>query len=151
MPDVNGSLTADTECVDSPRGNVETYLTVDLPEFVHSRFFTQPPGRSWGIGGFSEGGTCSIMLALRHPDVFSTFADYSGLLGPRTGSTNAIGNTVAVLFHGSQQDFDDHEPRYLLTHHRYHRSVAGWVAAVAGHPVGVVIRTGPTHFARGNT
>jgi S-formylglutathione hydrolase FrmB len=128
MPDSNGSLTADTECVDSPVGNAETYLTDDLPTFVHSRFFTLPPGRSWGVAGFSEGGECAVMLALRHPTLFGTFADYSGLVGPRVGNTNAIGDTVAVLFHGSRQDFDDHEPAYLLTHHRYRGSVAGWFA-----------------------
>jgi S-formylglutathione hydrolase FrmB len=138
MPDNNGSLTADTECVDSPVGNSETYLTVDLPAFVHSRFFTQPPGRSWGVGGFSEGGACSVMLALRHPTLFGTFADYSGLVGPRAGNTNAIGDTVAVLFHGSRQDFDQHEPAYLLTHDQYRRSVAGWfaVGGLDGAPLG---------------
>jgi len=31
MPDINGGLLSDTECVDSPRGNAETYLTVDVP------------------------------------------------------------------------------------------------------------------------
>lgn len=138
MPDVNGSLLADTECVDSPVGNAETYLTVDVPAFVRSRFATLPPGRSWGVGGFSEGGECAAMLALRHSALFGTFADYSGVVGPRTGSTNALGDTVAVLFHGSRQDFDDHEPAYLLTHHRYGGSVAGWFAAGArdGAPVG---------------
>ncbi|HEX5405819.1 MAG TPA: hypothetical protein VFX16_26385 [Pseudonocardiaceae bacterium] len=71
------------------------------------------------------------MLALRHPTLFGTFADYSGVAGPRVGSTNAIGDTVSVLFHGSTRDFDDDEPAYLLTHHRYHGSVAGWFAVGA--------------------
>jgi S-formylglutathione hydrolase FrmB len=138
MPDINGSLFADTECVDSPIGNAETYLTVDLPAFVHRRFFTLPAGRSWGVGGFSEGGECSVMLALRHPTLFGTFVDFSGVVGPRVGSTNAMGDTLAVLFHGSQQDFDDHEPAYLLTRRQYHRSVAGWFAVGGkdGAPVG---------------
>ncbi len=38
MPDINGSLTADTECVDSPVGNAETYLTVDVPAAVQQQF-----------------------------------------------------------------------------------------------------------------
>lgn len=126
MPDINGSLTADTECVDSPAGNAETYLTEDLPTFVHSRFFTQPPGPDWAVAGLSEGGSCAAMLALRHPDLFGAFADYSGLLGPRVGNTNAIGDTVSVLFHGSRRDFDEHEPAYLLAHRNYHHRLAGW-------------------------
>lgn len=156
MPDVNGSLLGDTECVDSPIGNAETYLAVDVPAFVRSRFSSLPPGQGWGVVGFSEGGECAIMLALRHPTVFGTFADYSGLAGPRVGNTNAIGDTVAVLFHGSPQDFDDHEPAYLLTHHQYHGSVAGWFAvggldraarAAAGHLAALGPCAGvPTHL-----
>jgi S-formylglutathione hydrolase FrmB len=126
MPDINGSLLGDTECVDSPRGNAETYLTVDLPAFVHSRFFTLPPGPDWSVAGLSEGGSCAIMLALRHPDLFGAFADYSGLLGPRVGTGNAVGDTVAVLFHGSRQEFDAHQPAVLLAHHDYHHRLAGW-------------------------
>jgi S-formylglutathione hydrolase FrmB len=138
MPDVNGSLTADTECVDSPVGNAETYLTVDVPAFVRSRFATQPPGHGWGLVGYSEGGECAVMLALRHPTMVGAFADFSGVDGPRTGSTNEIGDTVAVLFHGSQQDFDNHEPAYLFAHRRFHGAVAGWFAAGAddGAPTG---------------
>lgn len=138
MPDVNGSFLADTECVDSPIGNAETYLTVDVPSFVRDRFATLPPGPHWAVGGYSEGGECSVMLALRHPTVFATFLDLSGVAGPRVGNTNAIGDSVAVLFHGSRQDFDDHEPAYLLTHHRYHGAVTGWFAVGAsdGAPVG---------------
>jgi S-formylglutathione hydrolase FrmB len=125
MPDVNGGLTDDSECVNGPVGNVETYLTVDLPGFVSSRFFTQPPGPAWAVAGLSEGGTCALMLALRHPDLFRTFADYSGLAGPRSGDGNAVGDTVPALFGGSERDFQAHEPAYLLAHQRYPQ-LAGW-------------------------
>ncbi len=141
MPDVNGSLTGDTECVDSPRGNAETYLTVDVPRFVHSRFFTLSPGPNWAVAGLSEGGSCALMLALRHPDLFGAFGDYSGLVGPRAGTTNAVGDTVAMLFHGSRRQFDDHEPADLLAHHNYHRGLAGWFE-VGAHD------TGPLHAER---
>jgi enterochelin esterase-like enzyme len=127
MPDVNnGNHLHDTECVDSPRGNEETYLTEDVPKFVQSRFFTLPPGRSWGVGGFSEGGSCSIMLALRHPDLFRTFLDFGGLSGPRIGENdhNAT-STVNALFHGSEKDFQKHEPSDLLKQRRY-PMLGGW-------------------------
>jgi S-formylglutathione hydrolase FrmB len=164
MPDVNGSLTGDTECVDSPAGNAETYLARDLPDFVHSRFFSRPPGRSWAVAGLSEGGMCALLLALRHPDVFGTFGDYSGLAGPRIGNTNVIGDTVRVLFHGSRHDFDLHEPAYLLDHGHYRHLLAGWfevgsrdtgpfraerelaaLATRAGIPNRLVVVAGQTH------
>ena len=115
MPDINGSLTADTECVDSPVGNAETYLTVDVPAAVQQRFGTTPPGRSWALAGLSEGGACAIMLALRHPDLFGTFGDFGGLSGPRVGeSDDDTAATVAELFGGSRQEFAAHEPADLL-------------------------------------
>jgi hypothetical protein len=42
------------------------------------------------------------------------------------GTTNAVGDTVAVLFHGSRADFDAHEPSVLLRQHDYHHRLAGW-------------------------
>ncbi|MDG3015571.1 alpha/beta hydrolase [Speluncibacter jeojiensis] len=128
MPDVNGGFTADTECVDGPPGNAETYLTSDVPDYVEHKFGVAPPGRAWAIGGLSEGGMCAAMLTLRHPQLASTFVDLSGLAGPRTGLTNAVGGTVSALFHGSQPQFDAHEPAWLLTHDRY-PAVAGWFEA----------------------
>lgn len=126
MPDVNGSIDADTECVDSPLGNAETYLTVDVPTAVVRVLGTQDPGPAWAVAGLSEGGSCAIMLALRHPDRFGAFGDYSGLLGPRLGDTNAdTASTVAQLFGGSQQAFRAHEPIDLLTARR-HPGLAGW-------------------------
>lgn len=126
MPDVNGSLTDDTECVDSPLGNVETYLTVDVPAAVVQTFATLPPGPGWAVAGLSEGGTCAIMLALRHPDMFSAFGDYGGLVGPRLGDTNSdIADTVTELFGGSQQAFAAHEPASLLAAQRF-PDLGGW-------------------------
>lgn len=125
MPDENGSFTGDTECVDGPRGNVETYLTVDVPAFVKRRFSTATAPEQWAIGGLSEGGMCGLMLSLRHPDVFRTFLDFGGLLGPRSGDTNELDHTVADLFGGDEQAFRAHEPLDLLRAQRY-PGLAGW-------------------------
>jgi S-formylglutathione hydrolase FrmB len=128
MPDINGSFDSDTECVDGPAGQAETYLTEDVPAFVADRFFTQPPGRQWALAGLSEGGSCAMMLVLRHPGQFATFADYGGLAGPRSGGGNALGDTVDALFAHSLTEFRAHEPGWLLTHRRYPQ-VSGWFEA----------------------
>jgi S-formylglutathione hydrolase FrmB len=136
MPDINGSLTADTECVDSPLGNAETYLTVDVPAAVQQRLGTTPPGQGWAVAGLSEGGACAIMLALRHPELFPTFGDFGGLLGPRLGETNAdTDSTVAQLFGGSQQAFAAHEPTDLLNAgNPAYRRLGGWFEAGSADP-----------------
>jgi S-formylglutathione hydrolase FrmB len=134
MPDVNGSLTGDTECVDSSRGAVETYLTVDVPTAVHAALGTRPPGKDWIVAGLSEGGSCALVLALRHPARFAAFGDYGGLAGPRVGETNAdTADTVAELFGGSAEQFAAHEPASLLAEHRY-PTLAGWFQVGAEDP-----------------
>jgi S-formylglutathione hydrolase FrmB len=136
MPDINGDLTTDTECVDSPIGNAETYLTVDVPAAVRQQLGTKPPGQAWALAGLSEGGACAVMLALRHPDLFPTFGDFGGLIGPRLGDTNAdTGSTVAQLFGGSQQQFAAHEPTDLLnTPNPAYRRLGGWFEAGGADP-----------------
>lgn len=119
MPDVNGAELDDTECVNSNRAQSETYLTKDVPDFVQSRFFTQQPGRNWSLTGLSEGGSCSLMLGLRHPNLYSTVADYGGLLGPRNGQANDPADTADELFGGSQKQFQAHEPTNLLQTRKY--------------------------------
>jgi S-formylglutathione hydrolase FrmB len=126
MPDINGSLTADSECVDGPVSNVETYLTIDVPAAVQKTLGTLPAGAAWVVAGFSEGGSCAIMLALRHPDLFTAFGDYGGLVGPRVGDANAgTADTVAQLFGGSQQAFRAHEPSALLSTVKFPQ-LGGW-------------------------
>lgn len=126
MPDINGTVDGDSECVDGPAGRVETYLSVDVPRFVTGVFHAAPPGSHWAVAGLSEGGSCSSMLALRHPDLFATFGDYAGLVGPRIGDTNAdTASAVAALFGGSPQAFAAHEPADLLAARRFGH-LGGW-------------------------
>jgi S-formylglutathione hydrolase FrmB len=107
LPDSNGATTADTECVDGPRGDAETYLTVDVPAFVRAHYDTATDRRHWAVSGLSEGGTCALMLAVRHPNIFGTFADFSGDPAPTVGTVRA---TVEQLFGGSQSDYREHQP-----------------------------------------
>ncbi|GAB2969270.1 hypothetical protein LWP59_13970 [Amycolatopsis acidiphila] len=150
MPDINGRFDADTECVNGPAGQAETYLTQDVPDFVTSRFFTQPPGSHWAIAGLSEGGSCAVMLVLRHPARFAVFADYSGLAGPRSGDGNALGDTVPALFGNSLAEFRAHEPGWLLTHQRYPQ-VNGWfeVGDQDGDPLAAARQLEPLATAAG--
>jgi S-formylglutathione hydrolase FrmB len=147
MPDINGSLVADTECVDSPVGNAETYLTVDVPATVQKQLGTRPPGPGWALVGLSEGGACAVMLALRHPTMFPTFADFGGLSGPRVGDSDAdTAPTVAQLFGGSQERFAAHESADLLASgNPAYRRLGGWfeVGSDDGQPLAAARQLAP--------
>lgn len=106
-----GGLYNDTECIDSPRGNVETYLTTDFPNYIKQHYNVSPNPQDWAIGGLSMGGTCSVMLALRHPNIFRVFMDYSGEQTIEAGSDE---ETITQLFYGSRTSWQEHQPIYLL-------------------------------------
>ena len=78
MPDINGSFNGDSECTDGTAGNVETYLTVDVRDWVLLHLHAASGREQWAIGGLSEGGTCAVDLALRHSSLWATFLDWGG-------------------------------------------------------------------------
>ena len=79
--DVGGSFNNDTECVNGPRGNVADHLTKDVPPYV-VKHFRRPDSANWGVVGWSMGGTCAVDLTVMHPELFSTFVDIAGDMGP---------------------------------------------------------------------
>lgn len=124
MVDPNGSAFGDTECV----GASERYLTEDVPAFLEAHLAVPSTRTAWAIGGYSEGGTCAVTLALRHPDRYSAFADLAGDAHPDVGGHS---HTVRALFGGSESAFAAHDPETLLTTNRY-PDLAGWFGAGRG-------------------
>jgi enterochelin esterase-like enzyme len=112
----------DTECVDSTKyGKLEQYLSVDVPGWVESadqfKGRLQPRPQGWTIGGYSLGGTCGLTLALRHPDVWHTIADYGGDafgVDDATSASKQKADTTKELFDGDGKRFDDHDPAVQL-------------------------------------
>ena len=88
IPDNNGNA-QDTECSNSSLGNAETYLVKDVPAFMQANFNAAVGKHSLAVAGLSDGGTCASMLALRNPQVFQTFGDYSGYASPTYLNDNA--------------------------------------------------------------
>jgi S-formylglutathione hydrolase FrmB len=125
MPDANGSSTADTECVNSPRGQAETYLTVDVPNYMRANFNAETTPDSMAIAGLSAGATCSVVLALRHPQLYTAFGDYSGLTSPTVGNTVEPEQTTKVLFGGSTSAYDAHDPLWIMAHTTFPK-LSGW-------------------------
>lgn len=100
--DGNGSQFHDTLCVDSPEGNVMTYLGKDVPREIIQRFHADPSPERWAIGGLSRGGTCSLQMVANYPDRFSTFLDMSGELHPSAGT---VAETIKRYFGGDARAY----------------------------------------------
>jgi enterochelin esterase-like enzyme len=83
MPDANGARGVSLQCLNQWHGpQDDTYLSHDLPAYLSSTLRIEPPGRGWGIAGYSEGGFCAANLGLRHGGVFSFAGVLSGYFRP---------------------------------------------------------------------
>lgn len=111
VADINGTQVSDTECVDSSLGRAETYLTKDVPAYIASHFQASANPNDWTVAGLSAGGTCSTMLALRHPSIYHNYMNVSGDAMP---SLHNPTETLQLLFGGSKTNQDSHTPDLLL-------------------------------------
>ncbi|EPD63707.1 alpha/beta hydrolase [Streptomyces sp. HGB0020] len=81
----------DTECVNVPGGpQAETFLAKDLPDALKSTYRVGHYASSWGVMGYSSGGSCALQLTMRNPGVYTTAGalspDYKVKDDPTTGN-----------------------------------------------------------------
>ncbi|SNT08053.1 alpha/beta hydrolase [Rhodococcoides kyotonense] len=124
VADATGSTLANPLCVDSSLGNVATFLSQDVPNWIKQNLQVDTDPRSWIIGGLSYGGTCSIQMATNHPDVYPTFLDLSGQLEPTLGDRT---RTVDEAFGGNDSAFVAVNPLDLLKSRQYPDSGGAFV------------------------
>ncbi|WP_242456295.1 alpha/beta hydrolase family protein [Mycolicibacterium sp. P1-18] len=131
--DTSGRFSNDTECVNGLRGNAADHLTKDVVPYVVSHFGVSPDPSHWGIVGWSSGGTCAVVTAVMHPDLFSAFVDVDGGLRPDAGSRQ---QTIARLFGGDASAFEAFDPATVMAAHGPYVGLAGWFApSTTGDPV----------------
>lgn len=122
IPDQLGSTSANPMCVDGKLGNSATYLADDVPTYIKAHFRVTTDRRAWAIGGFSQGGTCSIQLASSHPELFGSFVDVAGEHGPSLESRQA---TIVKGFGGSVAAYRAAQPTAIMAAHgRYADTLA---------------------------
>jgi S-formylglutathione hydrolase FrmB len=116
MADATGTELANPLCLDSELGQVETYLAVDVPAWVKATLQVRQDATGWAIAGSSYGGTCSLQMALNHPDVYPTFVDISGQATPTLGDAQ---RTLEAAFGGDAARFAAVNPLDLMRNNRY--------------------------------
>lgn len=109
--DFAGEHKVDTECVDSRLGTAETYLTKDVPAYLKAHYQVATDPLQWTIGGYSAGGTCGSLVALRNPSVYRNFMNISGDAMPGLATEK---DTLNTLFNGSVAEQQAHTPDLLL-------------------------------------
>ena len=95
MPDPNGSPQISLQCLNVVGGPQDaTYLARDVPDYLSQTLRLQPPGRAWGIAGYSEGGYCAANLALRYPGRYGYAGVLSGYFAP---SNDRLGHPSRMM------------------------------------------------------
>jgi enterochelin esterase-like enzyme len=83
MPDTDGGLQYSLQCLNDPGGVQDmTFVAQDLPSYIARLVRVQPPGRAWGVAGYSEGGFCAANIALQEPDSYGAAGVISGYFAP---------------------------------------------------------------------
>ncbi|MDJ0354320.1 alpha/beta hydrolase-fold protein [Pseudarthrobacter sp. PH31-O2] len=136
IPDVNGSATGNTMCMDSRIAKAGTYLSTDVPAWIKATLRVDPDPTRWAIGGFSFGGTCALQMASLHPDVYASAIDLSGEAEPALGPDRAA--TVGQAFGGDTAAFDAVVPLHVLatghyTHSRIYLAAGAQDGTFAGY------------------
>jgi enterochelin esterase-like enzyme len=83
MPDTDGGLQYSLQCLNDPGGIRDmTFVAQDVPDYLARLVRVQPPGRAWGLAGYSEGGYCTANIALQDPASFGAAGVMSGYFAP---------------------------------------------------------------------
>lgn len=102
-------------------GDYERYATEELVDFVDTHYRTLPARESRGIAGCSNGGSSSMRLALKYPNIFSVAAPTGGSYDDSPEAWPADVESVRDLTE-LPQDFND----------LYKSDVAGFYLEAAG-------------------
>jgi len=121
--DSGGTFNNDTECVNGSRGNAADHLTKDVVPFMISKFGVSNDPAHWGVVGWSMGGMCALDLTVMHPELFSSFVDIAGNIGPEAGTK---AQTIARLFGGNAAAWAAFDPSTVIAKHVRYTTVSGW-------------------------
>lgn len=132
-----GSSMNNTLCVDSPEGNVHTYLATDVPEWIRSTLQVDTRPGALAIGGLSFGGTCALQLALTEPEIYPTFLALSAQAEPTVGTRE---ETLQTFFDGDPEAFRAANPADLLASRAFPATAGAFVVGADDSEYGPGVR-----------
>jgi enterochelin esterase-like enzyme len=138
MPDTDGGLQYELQCLNDPGGIQDmTFVARDVPEAIARIARVQPPGRAWGLSGYSEGGYCAANIALQDPAGYGAAGVMSGYFSPIPSQVPAGGKPggkphVVNVFAGRPALQQLNSPRWYITRVPISSEIpAFWLAAGA--------------------
>jgi enterochelin esterase-like enzyme len=121
IPDQLSAPQVNPMCVDSSIGNSASYLLVDVPRWIRTHLTVQVTPDAWAIGGYSQGGTCSLQLSVAHPELFGGMVDMCGEIAPSNGD---LAHTIATGFAGKRSSYEAALPLHIIAGKHFRNSLA---------------------------
>ncbi|MHB1172880.1 MAG: alpha/beta hydrolase [Lacisediminihabitans sp.] len=106
-----GSPSKNPLCIDSPAGNVHSYVMTDVINYIRATLHVATGPKYWAVAGYSNGGECALSFGAKHPDVFGSILDISGELEPSLGSAST---TLRVGFGGNKAAYEAEKPLNVM-------------------------------------
>ncbi|MGG5171883.1 alpha/beta hydrolase [Pseudarthrobacter sp. J1738] len=126
-----GDPYTDTLCINSARGNVETYVIDDVLPWARANLPILKDRKDWTVAGFSNGGVCASYYAAKYPQDFGNYISISGEEFP--GSEKPADN-LAALFGGNQKAYDAVKPKNIMLAHGTYKDLSGVYTAGSNDP-----------------
>lgn len=118
--DPNGSEFGNTMCMDSSIAKADTYLSVDVRDWITTQLRVDTNPAHWTFAGWSFGGTCALQMGTRHPDIWRNVIAIQAEREPALGPDRQ--QTVETAFGGSPDaaaEFDALTPLTLMQTRTY--------------------------------
>jgi enterochelin esterase-like enzyme len=109
-------------CADTSAGNLDTYLSKDVPAWIDANLPASRDRTQRVIAGFSHGGECAVYLAAKHPEKWGAVIDVSG---PDTPGEHRPALTRDKYFGGDQAAFEAAWPANVLASRDYPQPTIG--------------------------
>ncbi|WP_022884927.1 alpha/beta hydrolase [Glaciibacter superstes] len=106
-----GDPANDPLCLDSSRGNVETYVMTDAVGWAKANLNILPDRTEWTVAGYSNGGECSAYFGSKYPDVWGNILDISGDAYAGAEDSDQV---LKEIFGGDQAAYDAVKPVNIL-------------------------------------
>ena len=115
-----GNPAQDPMCLDSPRGNVESYFIKDVVPWAQSHLNVTTDPSQWVIAGYSNGGACATYFGVKYPQIWQNILAVSGEEYPGFGD----GRALKRVFNNNQNAWEAVKPIALMHDNTFPNTLA---------------------------
>ena len=112
VPDQLNEKRDNTLCLNTVNGNVETYLTVDVINWLKDNLPVSSDSHDWTLGGFSMGATCTVTLGPLYPQIWGNLMAFSSEGRPAENITEK--EAEDYYFGGDVEKYKSYYPTELM-------------------------------------